>query len=190
MTGICARTSECDPTRLELLMELCPTAKTIGVLTNSSRSNFSEKFKAVQDAAKALGVKLTKADATKPQEIDPAFKKFKKIDALLVTADPLFNDMRSEIVKCANTLKNTPAIYQWKEFATAGGLMSYGPDLTEAYELAGRYVVSLLEGLSPLDLPIVLLTKFELVINLTTVEDMDDFTVPDTLLVRAEFIGG
>jgi putative ABC transport system substrate-binding protein len=185
MTGVCARTSECDPIRLELLRELMPTKSKVGVLYNPLRP--SAQMKKTRTAAKELGLKLVEQKAAKASDIDAAFKKLAKVglDALLVNADPLFNNNRQKVVDSAREL-GKPVIYQWREFVEAGGFMSYGPNLTEAYKLAGIYVAKLLTGVSASDLPVVLLTKFELVCNNTAWADR--IALPPTLEARAEKI--
>jgi putative ABC transport system substrate-binding protein len=181
MTGVCARTSELDPRRLELLAELSikgpPVTQItqIGVLTNSSRDNFNNQIQGVRNAARYLGLTLIEQDATKQSNIGKA--KFPGAQALLITADPLFNDNRKDVLKLG------PAIYQWSEFTDpGGGLMSYGPRLTDAYKAAGDYVGRVLDlidnpGALP---PVVPLNSFELVINMTLAKTIG-IAVPQSL---------
>ena len=120
-------------------------------------------------------------------EIEAAFAGFKrndKTDATLVTADSLFNDLRKKVVTFA---KGVPAIYQWREFAEAGGLMSYGPHILDAYEQVAEYVGHILDGEAPSDLPVSLPDRFELVINIK-VAHADGIKIPASLLSRAEFV--
>jgi putative ABC transport system substrate-binding protein len=197
MTGICARTSELDATRLNLLHELMPASTTIGALTNPSRSKFSTQWPALLAAAGTFGVNLPRQDVNPPPHPTPAqidamivqaFEAFRTAGTrpVLVTADPLFNNHRQTVVDAART-KQIPAIYQWREFADAGGLMSYGPKLTDAYKLAGIYVGRILDGASPSSLPVTQLTSFELVINLRAASGIG-IVIPETLLARADHI--
>jgi putative ABC transport system substrate-binding protein len=194
MTGVCARTTELDPTRLILLHELLPAATTLGALVNSSRPRFSTQQQELDDAAGMLGLQpLDYKDVVdkhhlggNPGHINQAFRDWANahINAALVTANPFFNNHGPSVVNAAQA-NNIAAIYQWREFVDAGGLMSYGPKLTEAYKLAAVYVGSILGGARPQDLPVALLTKFELVINLTTAKDLG-ITIPATLRARAD----
>jgi putative tryptophan/tyrosine transport system substrate-binding protein len=193
MTGICARTTELDPTRLILLHELLPVEATLGVLVNSSRPQFSAQQQILDDAAAMLGVQLDYKDvvdkghvAGNPGNINEAFTGWKQagIKAALITANPFFNNHGPNVVNAAQA-RNIAAIYQWREFVDAGGLISYGPKLTDAYKLAATYVASILDGARPQDLPVALLTRFELVINLTTAKALG-LTIPATLRARAD----
>jgi ABC-type uncharacterized transport system substrate-binding protein len=189
MTGICARTSELDATRLTLVHELIPGSTKIGVLANSSRPNYGEQWQALSAAASALGVTLRPYNVTSEQgisELVSAYRGFKSegIAQVLVTADPLFNNFRQKVVDAARIAK-IPTIYQWREFVDVGGLMSYGPKLTDAYTLAGIYVGRILDGEHPSALPVIQLNSFELVINLVTASAIG-VVVPETLLARAD----
>lgn len=190
-TGIAGMTSELDVTRLNLLCELLPAGATIGVLSNKDRPLIDEQYKALEDAA-PKGVTLFRMDVADFNEIEAAIHSFKSKFksgttaqlALLVTADSLFNDLRKEVVELA---KGVPAIYQWREFAEAGGLMSFGPSIIEAYKKVGEYVGYILDGASPANLPVSFPDRFELVINLRTAQ-ADGHTIPASLLSRAEFV--
>jgi putative tryptophan/tyrosine transport system substrate-binding protein len=195
MTGICARTTELDPTRLTLLHELVPAAKKVGALVNSARPQ--PDTKALDDAAAMLGLQpLDYKDVRNghhhggdPDKIKQAFHDWAAagIKAALVTANPFFNNHRRKVVDAARHAK-IPAIYQWREFVDAGGLMSYGPKLSEAYKLAALYVARILrkqQHHQPKDLPVALLSKFELVINLSTAKELG-VAVPETLRARAD----
>jgi putative ABC transport system substrate-binding protein len=188
MTGIAGLTSELDVTRLELLRELLAGggAARIGVLNNGNRPHLAEQYKTLSAAASGLNLTLVRKDVVNLVQIEAAFKSFKgeKADALLVTADSLFNDLRKHVVKFA---KRVPAIYQWREFAEAGGLMSFGPNIIEAYEQVGEYVGHILDGEAPSDLPVALPDRLELVINLR-VAHAEGIHIPASLLSRAEFV--
>jgi putative ABC transport system substrate-binding protein len=125
-------------------------------------------------------------DVANLEQIEAAFKFFRSesCDAVLVTADSLFNNLRKKIVQLA---KGIPAIYQWREFAEAGGLMSFGPNIMDAYEKVGEYVGLILDGASPSDLPVSLPDRFEFVINLRVAHEAD-FKIPPALLSRAKFV--
>jgi putative ABC transport system substrate-binding protein len=180
VTGISASTSGSDPDRLELLNNYFLSAGAyVGVLYNSSRS-----IQPVIDRATQLGLKPVPQAATDSAGIDTAFKNFsaQQIDALIVAADPLFNDNRPQVIKGADDLKK-PAIYQWREFAEDNGLISYGTNLTIAYTLAGMYVGRILADPTNLPKPLKLGT-FELVINLKTAHSQS-INIPEDLLAHA-----
>jgi ABC-type uncharacterized transport system substrate-binding protein len=180
MTGIYAHTSKLDPVRLGLLHELLPAEKKVGVLAASR-----PKPSSLADVATRLGLALEVTDVTGGDKttFSKAFRDWqqKGIKAAVVAANPFFNDHRHDIVDVATIA----AIYQWHEFVELGGLMSYGPKLTEAYELAGVLVNGVLGGAAVKHLPAVSLTKFELYINLKTARGLG-IAIPDTLLARAD----
>lgn len=188
MTGIAGLTSELDVARLQLLRELLGGgAAKVGVLNNLNRPYLKEQFKVLETAASGMNVTLVPKDVANLNQIEAAFNNFKsteRIDALLVTADSLFNDLREKVVKLANGM---PAIYQWREFAEAGGYMSFGPNILDAYEKVAEYVGHILDGEKPADLPVTLPTRFELVINVN-VAYAAGFKIPASLLSRAEFV--
>jgi putative ABC transport system substrate-binding protein len=190
MTGICARTSELDRDRLRYLHAVRGSSP-VGVLTNSSRPNFSNEWATLQAAANSLNVRLQQQDVTAAANIHSAFNSFQPGQPVLVTADPLFNNNRPMVITAAGN-RNTPAIYQWREFAQDGGLMSYGPSLTYAYELAGNYAGQILNGAQPNSLNPVTLQTLELVINLRTANDLNNalggFQIPPGVLAQANDI--
>jgi putative tryptophan/tyrosine transport system substrate-binding protein len=188
MTGICALTSALDPDRLNLLHELMPKEQTIGVLVNSQRDNYATQKGWLDLAANNLGLNLQRADVNPgdggppdPKTISTAFTGWAAAKIpVLVTADPFFNNHRDKVQKI-------PAIYQWREFADEGGLMSYGTNLTQAYALAGSRVGGILDYLRKNQTPVlpnVTQLKPELIINLKTASDLG-ITIPDTLLAKA-----
>jgi putative ABC transport system substrate-binding protein len=190
MTGICALTIALDPTRLILLHELMPAPKKLGALVNSSRPEYAAQKADLDRAASMLGLLLDYKDVTdatrsggNPDRIKQAFDDWVKagIEAALVTAGPFFNNHRPAVVGAATI----PTIYQWREFVDAGGLMSYGPRLKDAYKLAAIYVGRILGDERPENLPVVLLSKFELVINLSTAKVLG-IVIPETLRARAD----
>jgi putative tryptophan/tyrosine transport system substrate-binding protein len=186
VTGVSALTAELDPKRLELLLELVPTARVIGALMNPSRPNADVQLRDAQAAARTLGCDLVVLRASSEREIDAAFATLaqQRIGALLVTADPFFSNRRAHIVALL-ARHAMPAIHQWREFAAAGGLISYGASLTDAYHLAGIYTGQILKGEKPADLPVVQPRKFELVINLKTAKALG-IVVPPKLIARAD----
>ena len=188
LTGIAGLTSELDVTRLEILRELLAGggAAKIGVLNNTNRPHLEDQYKKLSAAASKMNLTLVRVDVANLGEIEAAFKTFKgdKINAMLVTADSLFNDLRKKLVKFA---RGIPAIYQWREFAEAGGLMSYGPNILDAYEQVAEYVGHILDGEKPSDLPVTLPDNFEFVINMK-VAHTEGFRIPAALLLRAVFV--
>ncbi len=167
-TGTAGLTSELDPKRLELLHEMKPTATVIGVLINPNRPGLETQLPELRAAADKMKLKLEIQEATGDRDIDieAAFQGFasQRVDALLVTADPMFNNRRAQVLALA-ARHSLPAIYQWREFVTGGGLMSYGPSITEAYRQAGINAGLILKGAKPADIPVVQPTRFQLVIN-------------------------
>lgn len=185
-TGTAGLTSELDAKRLELLHEIKPTAGVIGVLVNPNRPGLEDQIRELQAAADKMKLTLEVRKAATAPEIDTAFDTFnsQRVDALIVTADPFFNNRRGQVVALA-TSHALPAIYQWREFVLAGGLMSYGPSITEAYRQAGINAGRVLKGTKPADIPVVQPTKFDLVINRWTAKRLG-LTVSPTLLSLAD----
>jgi putative ABC transport system substrate-binding protein len=188
-TGTAGLTSELDAKRLELLHEIKPAASVIGVLVNSNRPGLEDQLQELQAAADKMKLRLEVRKAAAPPEIDRAFDELasQRVDALIVTADPFFNNRRGQVVSLATGLA-MPAIYQWREFVLAGGLMSYGPSITEAYRLAGINAGRVLKGTKPADIPVVQPTKFELVINRWTAKRLGLTVSPKLLSLADEVI--
>jgi putative ABC transport system substrate-binding protein len=174
LTGISFFTNQMEAKRLALLREIVPKAELVAVLLNPNNPFFANQSKDVEEASRELGIKIHIERASNEQEIAKAFQEFtqRKVGALLVGADPYFNSQRSLVINPAAELR-APAIYEWREFAEAGGLMSYGTSLTEAYRQAGDFVVRVLKGASPADLPVLQASKFEFVINLKTAKALN-----------------
>ncbi len=185
ITGVSFLAGQLDIKRVELLHELLPAAANIGYLVNPNGSS-EEYVKSVRTAAHAIGKQIQVVTATNGAEIDTAFETFskQKAGALVVGADVLFNSRRNQIVALAARY-GVPAVYEWREFAEAGGLMSYGTSQTDAYRQAGIYAARILKGEKPADLPVMQPTKFELVVNLKTAKTLG-IAVPTSILLRAD----
>jgi putative ABC transport system substrate-binding protein len=187
VTGFSTITGELMPKRLELLSELIPQAKVIALLVNPNNAAGAEQMiREVQEAARAKGVQLDILKAGTESEIDAAFAPLVQLQAaaLLVGADPFFNTRREQLVVLAARYA-VPAIYEWREFAAAGGLISYGTSLTGMWRQFGTYVGEILKGAKPADLPVQQPTKFELVVNLKTAKALG-LTVPPSILAFAD----
>jgi putative tryptophan/tyrosine transport system substrate-binding protein len=172
--------------RVELLRELVPNAATIGILANPNYPVAAAEVADVQAAARAGGLELQIIHASNDGELDAAFSdmEIRRIGALVVAADVFLDSRRDQLAALAARYA-IPTIYYWREFVTAGGLMSYGTSITDGYRQAGNYVARILKGAQPSDLPVVQPTKFELVINLQAAKALG-LTVPLTLQVAAD----
>ena len=186
VTGIGALTTELDAKRLELLSELVPQSRLIGALVNPNRPDADIQLRDLQAAAHMIGRQFVVLSAGTERDIDTAFATLvrQRVGALLVAADPFFTSRRAQVVALA-ARHAVPAIYQWRDFTAAGGLMSYGPSLADAYRQAGIYAGRILKGAKLADLPVVQPTKFELVINRKTAKALG-LTIPRSLLMRAD----
>ena len=185
VTGVSWLGGELTSKRLELISELVPHARVIALLVNPNNPQ-NRMVREMQEAARAKGVQLPILYAGSESEIDAAFASLVQgnADALVVTAEPFINSRRQQIVALA-ARHAVPAIYPLREYATAGGLISYGASLTAAYRLAGNYAGSILKGAKPADLPVQQSTIFELVVNLSTAKALG-LTVPPSILSRAD----
>jgi putative tryptophan/tyrosine transport system substrate-binding protein len=168
------------------LHELVPTTGVIALLTNPSSPFAEVETKALYEAARALGVELRVLNAANESEIDPAFATLAKEHSvpLVVSADAMFTNQRVRLVVLA-ARHAIPAIYSYREFSAAGGLMSYGSDVADAYRQVGIYTGRILKGTKPTDLPVQQSVKVELVINLNTAKALG-ITFPLPLLGRAD----
>ena len=155
--------------RLGLLHELMPAANPVGILVNPNFADALTQLRDVEDAAQSLGLKLVVQKAGTEFEFETAFADLarQKAGAILVIADPFFTSQRVEIAALAARYA-MPAVFELREFAAAGGLMSYGPDLTNGYRQGGVYTGKILKGAKPAELPVEQPTKLGLVINLKT----------------------
>jgi putative tryptophan/tyrosine transport system substrate-binding protein len=186
ITGIYFFTQGLEAKRLGLLREMVPTATTMAVLINSNYSPAENQLRDVEEAAARLGVQLLVLRANAESDFDPVFATLiqQRAGALLVCASPFFFSWRQRLVVLAARLA-VPAIYEWREFAAAGDLMSYGTNLNDAYREMGVYAGRILKGEKPADLPVVQSTRFEFVINLSTAKALG-IEVPPTLSARAD----
>ncbi len=184
-TGYTLWTSEMESKRLGLLRELVPGVRLIGVLVNPQFPPTEQELEDLEPAAKAVSQQLFVARADNDAELDAALASFAQqgVGAFLVTAAPFFDTRYDRIIGFA-AQNRLPAVYQFREYAAAGGLMSYGPNIVESYRNAGVYVGRILKGEKPADLPVLQPTKFDFVINFKTAKALG-LTVPPTLLAEA-----
>jgi len=172
--------------QIELLHETVPNSVVISVLVNPTSPNLAQSTaRDAQVAGRSLGMQINILNASTKDQIDTAFASFarERPDALLIAGDALFFSRRLQLATLA-TRHGVPTLYNAREFPAAGGLMSYGADIVEAYRLTGVYAGKILKGAKPAELPVVQPAKFELVINLTTAKALG-LTIPPTLLARA-----
>ena len=185
VTGFTLWTNEMESKRLGLLRELVPGVPLIGVLVNPRFPPTEQELLDLEPAAKSVNQNLFVARANDDAELDAALVSFvrQRVGALLVTAAPFFDTRLERIVGFA-AQNRLPAIYQFREYAVAGGLISYGPNVAESYKDGGTYVGRIIKGEKPADLPVVQPTKFDFVINLKSAKSLG-LTVPATLLAEA-----
>ena len=171
---------------MELLRELAPAAGLIAVLINPNNANAESHLSDLRSAAGTIGQRIDVFNASTEREIDIAFANLvqRQAGALFIGDDPFFNSRRGQLVTLA-AQHALPASYYSREFAAAGGLMSYGSNSSDNYRQAGIYAGRILQGAKPADLPIMLPTKFELVINLKSAKALG-LTVPQSLLATAD----
>jgi putative ABC transport system substrate-binding protein len=184
LTGLSSYATELEEKRAEILKELVPKAVRIAALYNVG--NPVPEWSYLQAAARRLGIETELLDIRKPEDIPPAFDKASAdhADAVSVQVDALMQENRALIVKLAAEHR-LPAMYQGREFAEAGGLISYGTSYPDLYRRAARYVDKIFHGASPSDLPVEPPTRFEMIINLKTARALG-LTVPPTMLVLAD----
>jgi len=187
LTGINFFTAELTAKRLTLLHELVPTAVRVAALVNPANAAIAEPtLRDLEAAARAMGLQIRVLSASTIREINTAFASFvhERPDALFVTGDPFLVSRRMQLTHLASR-HAVPAAYSVRDYAEAGGLMTYGTNVTEAWRQVGVYAGRILKGAKPADLPVVQPTKFELVIN-TQAASLLGLEIPPTLLARAD----
>jgi putative ABC transport system substrate-binding protein len=185
-TGATFSTALLGAKRLGLLRQLVPQAEVIGLLVNQNSTQGQGQARDVQEAAQKLGLQLVVLNGGSDEDIDAAFASLArlKVGALLVGADPSFDPKRNRLIAMV-AQHAVPAIYQFRDYALAGGLMSYGASIAELYQQVGIYVGRVLNGDKPGDMPVMLPAKFEMVINLKTAGVLR-LTIPPALLATAD----
>jgi putative ABC transport system substrate-binding protein len=186
-TGIYLLLAELQAKRLGILRELLPAATRVAVLVNNPGTNFATVItRQLETASRTMGMQIQVFSAQSSEQINDVFAKLAsdRPDALFVVPDAFFNGRRSQLAILA-ARHGIPATYPAPDFAEVGGLISYGPDITDAFRQGGVYTGRILKGAKPADLPVVQPTKFELVINLQTAKALG-IQVPASLLARAD----
>jgi len=188
VTGVTQLTGEVAPKRVELAHEIVPTATVIGLLVNPGSPIAEDLTKTSREAAATLGVQLEVLRASSEAEVDDAFTTFhqKRIGALVIGTDAFFSG-HAELLAALAIRHQLAAIYEYRPFVAAGGLISYGGSVTESYRLAGVYTGRILKGDKPAELPVLQSTKVELMLNLKTAKTLG-IAVPLSLLGRADEI--
>jgi ABC-type uncharacterized transport system substrate-binding protein len=187
LTGVTSLTAEVGPKRVELLHELVPTATSIALLVNPAAGAMHETIsRDLQAAARKLGLQVHVLHASAVRDLDTVFATLPQLPAggLVIGSDPFFNSQSKQLAALA-IRHAVPTVYQYREFAAAGGLMSYGGSLTGMYHQVGVQTARILKGEKPADLPVQQATKVELIINLKTAKALG-LEVPRTLLARAD----
>jgi putative ABC transport system substrate-binding protein len=186
VTGVSVVDSSLTPKRLELLNELLPKAALVAELVNPTNRTTEAEITVAREAARALGRDFIIVEASTEHEIDAAFETLARQQAggLVVWQEAFFNSRRDQIVKLAQH-HGLPAVYGWRTSAEAGGLMSYGPNISELYRQVGVYIGKILNGARPGDLPVMQPTTYELIINLKTAKELG-ITIPPSIMVRAD----
>ena len=186
VTGSVILTGEMEQKRFDILREMVPDVTVFGAMVNPKYPPSADQVHDLELAAPKLGRQLFVAKASDDTELDAAFAALlsQRVGALVVASDPYFDTRRRHIIAFA-AQNRLPAIYQFREYAVEGGLVSYGPSITDAYQQVGRYVARILKGEKPADLPVLQPTKFDFVINLKTAKTLG-LVVPPTLLARAD----
>jgi len=185
-TGVSFLTAATETKRLGLLRELLPKATVIGALADPNFPTTAGQLKDLQDAAPTLGQEIHVVEASTESQLDSGFATLAQLrpHAVVVVGSPFFTGRRERLVALADHYR-MPAMYSWREFPAAGGLISYGASFTDAFRQAGVYSGRILKGEKPADLPVLMPTKFELVINLKTAKALG-LEIPDRLLALAD----
>jgi putative tryptophan/tyrosine transport system substrate-binding protein len=185
-TGLAGSSDDTSPKQVELLATVVPNLSRIGLLGNPNSPTYSSVLKNAQDAAQKAGLSVLPIKARNPQETEDAFAALGKehMEAIMVASDAVFFGQRQRLAELA--LRNRmPTMFSLREYAEAGGLMSYGENLADFFRRAASYVDKILRGAKPADIPIEQPTKFDLVINLTTAKALG-LTIPESFLLRAD----
>jgi putative tryptophan/tyrosine transport system substrate-binding protein len=185
-TGYNILTNLIEPKRIGLLLELVPDLRLLGILINPDTPPAARQLREIEDAAGKIGQRLFIAKAGNDSDLNAAFDSLlqQRVGAMLVAASAYYDTRREAIIDFAERSK-LPAMYQLREYAVAGGLISYGPRITDSYHQAGIYVGRILKGAKPADLPVLQPTKFELVVNLKTAAALG-LAVPNTMQLLAD----
>jgi putative ABC transport system substrate-binding protein len=188
ITGVTFFTIELGPKRVDIIRELASGARVIGILANPKSTNVESEASvaAVQNAIRSGGQEVVVVHAASPNDFVAAFDRLvaEKVDAVQLISDPMFTSQCNQIAALA-ARHRIPAIYPLREYAAAGGLVSYGASAPEAWRKAGNYVAQILKGAKPADLPVLQPTRFELVINMQVAKAMG-LTVPPPLQATAD----
>jgi putative ABC transport system substrate-binding protein len=184
LTGVSRLAHEVATKRLALLHEMVPAATSIAVLSNPANRASEVDTRELQVAARVLGLHLLVLNASNLSEIEAAFGSLQKVGGLLVNSDVLFTNQREQLATLA-ARQLVPAIYAYREYVEAGGLMSYGASIVDSHRQVGVYAGRILRGEKPADLPVMQPTKFELVVNLKAAKALG-LTVPPTMLTLAD----
>jgi putative ABC transport system substrate-binding protein len=185
VTGILFNQNVLGAKRVELLREIAPNVSRVALLMNPTNLNFNVEQTDAEAGAKKLGLETVTLNARNAREIDAAFEQLlrAKADAFITATDPILLDRREQIVSFAHR-QELPAVYYVRQFAAAGGLLSYGPSISWMYRQAGEYIGQILKGSNPAEMPVLQPTQFELVINLKTAKALG-IAIPQPLLVAA-----
>jgi putative ABC transport system substrate-binding protein len=186
VTGVVSMFAGFLAKQIELMHAVAPSATLIAVLVNPSNPNNSKEISEARDAQALLGIKTTVLQARTSRDIDAAFARLVelKVGALVIGADPYF-DIQLDKFAALGARFGLPTIHALREFVTSGGFMSYGPDLADAYRVAGIYAGRILNGEKPGDLPVQMTTKVKLAVNLKTAKTLG-LTVPQSVLATAD----
>jgi ABC-type uncharacterized transport system substrate-binding protein len=185
VTGLSNQSAESAGKRLELLREIVPDLRRLGIIANATNPDTASEGRQTEAAARALGFEVTAPEIRRAEDVIPAFAMFKgRTQALYVAADPLVNTNRARIHTLAMAAR-LPAIYNAREFIEAGGLMSYGSNAVELFRRSADFVDKILRGANPGDIPVEQPSKFDLVINLTTAKALE-LAIPESFLLRAD----
>ncbi len=186
LTGVTYFGGPLEAKRLELLRELVPASAAVAFLVNPKNPNAESNTREIEAAGRTTGQRIEIVNAGSKGDFDAAFATMveRRVEGVIFSGDPLFTSERVQLVALAASHR-LPAVYQWREFVTSGGLMSYGTSQTTSYHQAGLYAGLILKGARPQDLPVLQPTKFELVINLKAAKTLG-IAIPATLLARSD----